>query len=104
MSDADNNGGVIARIGNGVASFDASEWDACAGPDNPFVSHAFLSALEKSGSATANKGWQDPMGECCFIDGRRVRLLKLLVGNEAFPAFGCPQPFCFALPMTGVAT
>jgi predicted N-acyltransferase len=57
VSEGDDNG-VIARIGNGVASFDAAEWDACAGTENPFVSHAFLSALEKSGSATASKGWQ----------------------------------------------
>ena len=35
----------------------AAEWDACAGDDNPFVSHAFLSALEDSGSANARTGW-----------------------------------------------
>nr|WP_269141308.1 GNAT family N-acetyltransferase [Sphingomonas sp. IC-56] len=35
-----------------------AQWDACAGADNPFVSHAFLSALERSGSATARAGWQ----------------------------------------------
>src|SRR5687767_14415029 len=34
------------------------EWDRCAGPDNPFVSHAFLSALEASGSVGARTGWQ----------------------------------------------
>jgi len=50
--------GVVARIGGGVASFDAAAWDACAGDENPFVSHAFLSALEDSGSATARAGWQ----------------------------------------------
>jgi len=49
---------VLARVGNGVASFAAAEWDACAGADNPFLSHAFLSALEESGSATARTGWQ----------------------------------------------
>lgn len=36
---------------------DPAAWDGCAGPDNPFVSHAFLSALEDSGSATAESGW-----------------------------------------------
>jgi len=49
---------VVARIADGIAGFDASEWDACAGEDNPFVSHAFLSALEDSGSAIAQTGWQ----------------------------------------------
>ncbi len=49
---------IQAWTGSGVASFDAAEWDACAGPDNPFLTHAFLSALELSGSATARTGWQ----------------------------------------------
>ncbi|PSJ41845.1 GNAT family N-acetyltransferase [Allosphingosinicella deserti] len=49
---------VVARIAPGVASFEAEAWDACAGAGNPFVRHAFLSALEQSGSATARAGWQ----------------------------------------------
>jgi predicted N-acyltransferase len=55
---ADSSHEIVARIGNGVASFDASAWDACADDINPFVSHAFLSILEESGSATARAGWQ----------------------------------------------
>jgi hypothetical protein len=49
---------VTARLADGVASIPAAQWDACAGPDNPFLSHAFLSILEASGSATAQAGWQ----------------------------------------------
>jgi predicted N-acyltransferase len=49
---------ITARIAEGVASIPAAEWDACAGSDNPFLSHAFLSTLERSGSATAETGWQ----------------------------------------------
>jgi uncharacterized protein len=49
---------VVARLAAGVSAFSAAHWDACAGDDNPFVSHAFLSALEDSGSATARAGWQ----------------------------------------------
>ena len=52
-----------------IAEIAAAEWDACAGSDNPFVSHAFLSALEDSGSAGARTGWlpqhavlRDPAG------------------------------------------
>jgi predicted N-acyltransferase len=40
-----------------IAEIPAAEWDACAGDHNPFVSHAFLAALEESGSATARTGW-----------------------------------------------
>ncbi|AJP73223.1 GNAT family N-acetyltransferase [Sphingomonas hengshuiensis] len=49
---------VTARIADGVASIPAAAWDACAGTVNPFIGHAFLSILERSGSATAEAGWQ----------------------------------------------
>ena len=49
---------VTARIADGVCAIPAADWDACAGTGNPFVSHAFLSILEASGSATAEAGWQ----------------------------------------------
>ncbi|NBC31602.1 MAG: GNAT family N-acetyltransferase [Alphaproteobacteria bacterium] len=48
---------VIIRVVDDIHAVPASAWDACAGPDNPFVSHAFLSALEDSGSVSAERGW-----------------------------------------------
>jgi uncharacterized protein len=49
---------IVARIGAGVASFDPDEWDRCAGTADPFVGHAFLAAIEESGSATSATGWR----------------------------------------------
>ena len=49
---------VTARLADGVASIPAAAWDACAGSDNPFLSHAFLTALEESGSVGGRTGWQ----------------------------------------------
>jgi predicted N-acyltransferase len=49
---------VTARLADGVTAIPADQWDACAGPSNPFVSHAFLAALEASGSVGARSGWQ----------------------------------------------
>jgi uncharacterized protein len=55
------------RIVPKIADIPARAWDACANPVeadchntpyNPFISHAFLSALEASSSATARAGWQ----------------------------------------------
>ena len=52
-----------------IAEIAPADWDACAGPDNPFVSHAFLLAVEESGSAGPRTGWlpqhavlRDPSG------------------------------------------
>ena len=50
--------GIVARLGRGVASFDPAAWDRCAGTADPFLSHAFLAALEESGSAAPRTGWQ----------------------------------------------
>ena len=54
------------RVLPAIADIPAAAWDACANPNsnsqdydyNPFISHAFMSALEASGSATARTGWQ----------------------------------------------
>ena len=40
-----------------IAEIPAADWDACAGVGNPFVGHAFLSAVEDSGSAGPRTGW-----------------------------------------------
>jgi predicted N-acyltransferase len=52
-----------------LAEIPAAEWDACASDENPFVSHAFLAALEDSGSIGGRSGWlaqhaalRDPAG------------------------------------------
>jgi predicted N-acyltransferase len=40
-----------------IHEIDPADWNACAGSDNPFVSHEFLSAVEDSGSAGSRTGW-----------------------------------------------
>jgi predicted N-acyltransferase len=57
------------RIVRDIAKIDAAQWDACANPSdlgedaaggerfNPFIGHAFLLALEQSGSVGGRSGW-----------------------------------------------
>ncbi|MGO2957795.1 MAG: GNAT family N-acetyltransferase [Acetobacter sp.] len=45
------------KLHDGIHSLGQKAWDACAGADNPFVSFAFLSALEDSGSVSRRTGW-----------------------------------------------
>lgn len=53
---------LTVKVLNGIEAVPAAAWDACAGQDcpdaNPFVRHAFYSALEDSGSVSAEAGWQ----------------------------------------------
>ena len=46
-----------ARLHDGVASIGAETWDGLNPDGNPFVSHAFLSALEDSNSVGEGTGW-----------------------------------------------
>ena len=50
-------GEFTARINGSVSSLPAEEWDALIEGGNPFVSHAFLSAMEASGSVGGSSGW-----------------------------------------------
>jgi predicted N-acyltransferase len=54
----------VLQVAPSISAIPAEEWDAVAvasagGPQraNPFVSHAFLQALEESGSAQPRRGW-----------------------------------------------
>jgi predicted N-acyltransferase len=67
MADRD---GIVARLAAGVASLDAAGWDSCAGAANPFLCHAFLAALEESGSVDARTGWQPTPIVIDGADGR----------------------------------
>ena len=54
---ADREAEIVARIARGVSDLPAAQWDRLAGPADPFLSHAFLSLLESSGSVGEATGW-----------------------------------------------
>jgi uncharacterized protein len=74
---------VLARIAPGVASFAAADWDRCAGTANPFTTHAFLSALEDSGSATARAGWRPVPVAIDGEDGRPAAAMPAYVKSHS---------------------
>lgn len=53
---ADRETEILARLAPGVAALDEAQWDALSGGD-PLLSHAFLAALEDSGSVGPGTGW-----------------------------------------------
>lgn len=48
---------IAIRILQSIGEVEPDQWDACAGDACPFLRHAFLAALEESGSATRETGW-----------------------------------------------
>jgi predicted N-acyltransferase len=74
---------VVARIGGGVADFGAADWDRCAGDADPFLSHAFLSTLEDSGSAIAETGWRPLPVAIDGPDGRPAALMPAYLKSHS---------------------
>lgn len=56
---------MTIEVCTSLAGVDAAEWDALTGSNHPFVEHAFLLTLERSGAVGPRTGW-DP----CFLLGR----------------------------------
>ncbi len=49
---------AVARLLSRAAEIAPEDWDRLAGTGNPFSSHAFLTSVEDSGSATERTGWR----------------------------------------------
>jgi predicted N-acyltransferase len=67
-----------------IADIAAAEWDGCAGADNPFVSHAFLSALEDSGSANKRTGWLPQHAALRDAEGRLVAVAPMYAKTHSY--------------------
>ncbi|MFB2552155.1 GNAT family N-acetyltransferase [Ensifer soli] len=73
-------GEITLRVETHVSAIGAERWGGLNGtsrndsatPYNPFISHAFLSSLEDSGSATAETGW---LGQHLLMEDAAGRLL-----------------------------
>ncbi|MFM9862277.1 MAG: GNAT family N-acetyltransferase, partial [Micropepsaceae bacterium] len=76
-----------ARLLDGMSGVTPKAWDALANPTgdrfNPFVSHAFLCALEDSGSATARTGWQ-PAHIVVEQAGQPIAAAPMYVKNHSY--------------------
>ncbi len=67
-----------------IDAIGAVAWDACAGADNPFLSYAFLEALEASESATAETGWLPQHLALEDASGRVVGVAPLYLKSHSY--------------------
>jgi uncharacterized protein len=81
--DSDDQNTVSVNIVERISQLSAVDWDACAGEDNPFVSYAFLSALEDSGSATSKTGWQPHHLAIGVEDGRLLGVVPMYLKSHS---------------------
>lgn len=81
---ADAPGSVSVSVLAGMDRVPAGDWDACAGAGNPFVSHAFLSALEDSGSVGPGSGWRPQHLLIKGRDGRPQAAAPLYLKSHSY--------------------
>ncbi|MCW3783674.1 GNAT family N-acetyltransferase [Defluviimonas salinarum] len=74
---------------SGLGDIAAADWDACACPEaavgrprDPFTTHRFLAALERSGSVGAGTGWQ-PHHLVARVDGEVIAAMPLYAKSHS---------------------
>jgi hypothetical protein len=72
---ADADPPALPRLLERAADLPAGQWDACAGDANPFARHAFVTALEDSGSAAPRTGWTPAHLVVDGADGRAAAIM-----------------------------
>jgi predicted N-acyltransferase len=86
-----------------IADIEAADWDACAGAANPFVSHAFLSALEDSGSANARTGWLPQHAALRTEHGALVGVVPMYAKSHSYGEYVFDHGWANALERAGGA-
>jgi len=78
------NGEIAIRVATDMDAFSAAEWSTLGGaakngalPYNPFISHAFLSAVQDSGCASPQTGW---LGQHLRLDAPDGTLIGAVSG------------------------
>ena len=80
----DSGADATIKVFGAIADIDAGRWDACAGAANPFVRHAFLSVLERSGSVGAKTGWRPCHLALIAGNGSLVGCVPLYLKNHSY--------------------
>jgi len=75
---------IAVRVHSRIAELPAAEWDACAGTACPFLRHAFLDALERSGSACSETGWLPQHLSIADERGRLIGAAPLYLKDHSY--------------------
>jgi predicted N-acyltransferase len=93
---------VQVELIQSVTAIEASDWDRIAGADDPFAEHAFLSALEASGSVGEQSGWL-PMHVVVRDAGRLLGALPLYVKLHSYGEYIFDWSWASAAERAGLA-
>lgn len=97
----DGSAALTLTLHTAIAEIPSAEWDFCAGEDNPFVSHAFLAALEESGSASARTGWLPQHAALRGEDGRLRGVAPMYAKSHSYGEYVFDHGWAHALERAG---
>ena len=92
---------VTLRVETDITAIAAADWDICAGPDNPFVNHAFLAALEESGSANGKTGWLPQHLVMESEEGRLIGVVPAYVKSHSYGEYVFDHGWAQAIERAG---
>ena len=84
-----------------IAEIPAEDWSRCAGNDNPFINHAFLSAIEDSGSANARTGWLPQHAVLRDAAGAIVAVAPMYAKSHSYGEYVFDHGWAHALEQAG---
>ena len=101
MTDQDQR--LTLTTAESMADIAPEAWNALAGPDNPFLSHAFLLALETSGSVSERTGWLPRHLLLSTADGRLIGAVPLYLKAHSWGEYVFDQAWARAYEQAGGA-
>jgi len=82
MPDGEQN--ITINVCTKISDISENDWNSCAGNTNPFICHAFLHALEKSGSVTEKTGWL-PQHVVIYDENKRaIACMPVYLKNHSY--------------------
>ncbi len=97
----DGSATLTLTLHRAIGEISAADWDACAGAGNPFVSYAFLSALEDSGSASSRTGWLPQHAALRGEDGTVVAVAPMYAKSHSYGEYVFDHGWAHALERAG---
>ncbi|GAA0686866.1 GNAT family N-acetyltransferase [Marinobacterium maritimum] len=90
------------NLHSSIEGIEASRWDALCDPSYPFMRHAFLHALEASGSVSAKTGWQ-PLHLEVMQDNTCVLVMPLYLKSHSWGEYVFDWAWADAYERNGLA-
>lgn len=91
-----------ARIARSLTEVDAEQWNALPGAESPFLRHEFLLALETTGCAVRQTGWDAHHVLLRSDDGRLAGALPLYLKSHSWGEFVFDFPWAEAYHRAGL--